>query len=381
MNINLPRITSGGRTNRVIANARTVITDLASHAESRTTSIPEKIASILEHFGEKPTGRVLDDIGKIELIASTDALAGTKNKRAFMFDFQKILAKSKASGGPVSLALFDMDNFKAVNDLLGYTIGDHFITIIGQTVKRTATKHGAQTYRFGGEEFVVIFDKHDKRTAHKITTEIKDNLQKNKTLKQYTNRFIHSGKMLINEYRKKQRILMKLNNEAEKYMNLTRISRNYTMSVNKREIDPVLIEKIELAKRAAFRKFVAKISEILTKATKEASTQEDKAFLDGRLQRIKKMDITSYNRLSQVFDEKTRDYLDLEYNHTAKIAQIKKWVDSVAKIENGEAKGFTITAGLKEFKNGDKTPKECMDEVTELIHIGKKSRKGQVYTD
>lgn len=381
MKVNLSQISHSRVTSRVIEETVAKVSEHLPTAEAKTHSISEKIASILIYSGEKSTGDVSRDIDIIAALTTTDALAGTKNKRAFMVDFQNILAKSKASGQPISLALFDMDNFKAINDLLGYTVGDHFITTIGQTVKQAAAKHGAQTYRFGGEEFVVVFDKHDKATAHKITSEIKDSLHQNKTLKQYTNRFIHSGKMLINDYRKKQRMLMKLNNEAEKYMNLTRILKNYTMSISKKEIDHTLIKRIELAKRTAFRKFVTTLSEILTKAAKEVPTQEDKTFLAGRLLRIKKMDITNCTRLCQVLDEKTRNYLDLEYNHTAKIAQVKKWIDSVAKMENGEAKGFTITAGLKEFKNGDKTPKDCIDEVTELIHIGKKSRKGEVYTD
>ncbi|MGE3062298.1 MAG: diguanylate cyclase [bacterium] len=77
-----------------------------------------------------------------------DELTGILNKR-FMLNAQAIL------DGPISLAFFDIDNFKYINDVHGHYTGDKIITEIGSLLKSYSKKHD-YPLRFGGDEFIFI---------------------------------------------------------------------------------------------------------------------------------------------------------------------------------------------------------------------------------
>jgi diguanylate cyclase (GGDEF)-like protein len=84
--------------------------------------------------------------------ALIDPLTNIPNRRAFL---QYAAETLKHLGDkPATCLLFDLDNFKAVNDSYGHEAGDHILTIFGQVLARHLPK---QTFgRLGGEEFVAI---------------------------------------------------------------------------------------------------------------------------------------------------------------------------------------------------------------------------------
>jgi diguanylate cyclase (GGDEF)-like protein len=53
--------------------------------------------------------------------------------------------------------LFDIDHFKWVNDHLGHARGDDVLQAVAQVTREVADTHGARVYRYGGEEFAVVF--------------------------------------------------------------------------------------------------------------------------------------------------------------------------------------------------------------------------------
>ncbi len=83
--------------------------------------------------------------------ASTDALTGLPNRRAA----EAALNTALASGAPVSVALFDVDHFKQVNDTFGHPVGDEVLRRVAQTL--AAIARGTDFVgRWGGEEFVAV---------------------------------------------------------------------------------------------------------------------------------------------------------------------------------------------------------------------------------
>ena len=59
--------------------------------------------------------------------ARTDSLTGIANRAAFMETAQRLLERCRRDGAPVSVMMFDLDRFKAVNDKHGHAVGDAVI--------------------------------------------------------------------------------------------------------------------------------------------------------------------------------------------------------------------------------------------------------------
>ncbi|MCA3255931.1 MAG: GGDEF domain-containing protein [Alphaproteobacteria bacterium] len=84
--------------------------------------------------------------------ALSDPLTGVGNRRGFLAAGERLLAQAK--GAPVTLLLFDLDHFKAVNDRHGHSIGDDVLVGFCD-VLRAELPASAVIGRMGGEEFAV----------------------------------------------------------------------------------------------------------------------------------------------------------------------------------------------------------------------------------
>jgi diguanylate cyclase (GGDEF)-like protein len=59
------------------------------------------------------------------------------------------------AGHDLSLAMFDLDNFKGLNDTLGHAAGDELLQFVGELL-RTALRSGDVAFRYGGDEFLLV---------------------------------------------------------------------------------------------------------------------------------------------------------------------------------------------------------------------------------
>lgn len=90
--------------------------------------------------------------------ASTDALTGLSNHRAFHETVRREMTQAQQGGTSLSLIMLDVDDFKQVNDSLGHLAGDRLLRAVGAAVDGVVG--GAGTYRYGGDEFAVILPGH-----------------------------------------------------------------------------------------------------------------------------------------------------------------------------------------------------------------------------
>lgn len=88
-------------------------------------------------------------------LASTDALTGVKNRRAFDERLSYSLAVSRRAETSISLLLVDVDHFKQFNDQYGHQVGDSILVNIASLLMQT-TRESDTVARYGGEEFAVI---------------------------------------------------------------------------------------------------------------------------------------------------------------------------------------------------------------------------------
>jgi diguanylate cyclase (GGDEF)-like protein len=87
--------------------------------------------------------------------ALTDSLTGLHNRRYLLEQLERELARSVRSRYPVSLIIFDIDDFKQINDAYGHLAGDeglkHVATVLHSPLRRSST-----ICRFGGDEFCIL---------------------------------------------------------------------------------------------------------------------------------------------------------------------------------------------------------------------------------
>jgi diguanylate cyclase (GGDEF)-like protein len=98
----------------------------------------------------------------------TDDLTGLGNTR----HFNRVLPEILAHGGPVSLLVLDLDNFKPVVDTFGHLAGARTIAYIGKVIG-TLLRAGDIAARFGGDEFVVILPAADTASAVRLAEAIR----------------------------------------------------------------------------------------------------------------------------------------------------------------------------------------------------------------
>ena len=87
--------------------------------------------------------------------AVRDPLTGLFNRRYLMETLNREIARCQRDGQPISVALIDVDHFKAVNDTLGHEAGDRILVAVGGFLL-SEVREGDAACRFGGEEFVVV---------------------------------------------------------------------------------------------------------------------------------------------------------------------------------------------------------------------------------
>ncbi|RTH04795.1 diguanylate cyclase, partial [Thermus scotoductus] len=102
----------------------------------------------------------------LEEAALTDPLTGLPNRRAFEQAFLEELKRAERYGYPLSLAVLDLKGFKAVNDRLGHAVGDQALMKVAEVLEKER-RNGDRPFRWGGDEFAVIFPHTGKEGAIK----------------------------------------------------------------------------------------------------------------------------------------------------------------------------------------------------------------------
>lgn len=101
--------------------------------------------------------RQIDDRqARLQKLAITDELTGLSNNRYFRHFLARILEKAKTQRFPVTLLLFDIDNFKKYNDTFGHGVGDEILKQTSGLMKRSTRDHDLVA-RISGDEFAVVF--------------------------------------------------------------------------------------------------------------------------------------------------------------------------------------------------------------------------------
>ena len=89
--------------------------------------------------------------------SETDALTGLSNRFHLNDYSEKAFQRALDEGTSLAVEILDMDNFKGYNDRYGHQRGDECIQLVASAIK-SMEEFGAKTFRYGGDEFMLIYE-------------------------------------------------------------------------------------------------------------------------------------------------------------------------------------------------------------------------------
>lgn len=98
----------------------------------------------------------LKEFANWQSLALTDDLTGVENRTAYhkkINQIEKNTAKSSAA-----ILLFDIDDFKQINDTFGHLAGDKILQLAASALSELCSEFGFSPYRIGGDEFAVLVE-------------------------------------------------------------------------------------------------------------------------------------------------------------------------------------------------------------------------------
>ncbi len=150
------RALQGETVSRQVVSLRPPGSDLRWHSVSARPIVDDGGAIV----GSVSVGRDVTEERRLQeserLSARTDPLTQLGNRRALEDVLPHALARADRRGArPISVALFDVDHFKQVNDTAGHEVGDAVLVAIAQAL-RAAGRESDLTVRWGGEELLAL---------------------------------------------------------------------------------------------------------------------------------------------------------------------------------------------------------------------------------
>jgi diguanylate cyclase (GGDEF)-like protein len=117
--------------------------------------------------------RRLDEAeGRIRELATTDDLTGLRNRRYIQNRLEEEIVRAARTRRPLSVALFDVDHFKRINDTQGHDGGDEVLRSVGAMALR-ACRGSDLVARFGGDEFLIVLPETDPEGAGVIAERLR----------------------------------------------------------------------------------------------------------------------------------------------------------------------------------------------------------------
>jgi diguanylate cyclase (GGDEF)-like protein len=110
---------------------------------------------------------------EIQKLVITDKLTGLYNRHYMMTVLEDEIMRYTRKGYQFSILMLDIDDFKSVNETYGHLFGDEVLSGLGGILKKT-TRTYDRTFRFGGEEFVVVLPETEQTIAWMVAERIRE---------------------------------------------------------------------------------------------------------------------------------------------------------------------------------------------------------------
>jgi diguanylate cyclase (GGDEF)-like protein len=113
----------------------------------------------------------------LDRMTQTDALTKLGNRRMFDDMLQREWRRCRRDGLPLTVILFDVDEFKTFNDTYGHQEGDHCLEQIAGRLFDAAARGGDLATRYGGEEFALILPATDSQGSAYVANQVRQGVR------------------------------------------------------------------------------------------------------------------------------------------------------------------------------------------------------------
>lgn len=176
------------------ADMATAVQGQKEYIDSAPTPMFEQFVSFLDGLSatndtltveldkaQEKIGELTTELNEALATLTVDPLTKVGNRSAFLERMEAIVEAGEDKKLSMVLLMFDVDNFKFLNEEHGSVAGDRVLYFIAQTIK-SMIRDGDRIYRYGGEEFTVVLTRCDGKQAHAIADKIREKIEQSKLL-------------------------------------------------------------------------------------------------------------------------------------------------------------------------------------------------------
>jgi len=141
--------------------------------------IPDKILDYLVSYlvNSSKKFKKFSEAEKLKSLVHIDDVTGLYNQRKFLKDIDDSIIKFEETGEVFSVIFIDIDHFKSVNDGHGHLVGTQLLSDVANVLKRVV-RESDLSYRYGGDEFVIIVPTCDAKNAKEVGLRILNGISK-----------------------------------------------------------------------------------------------------------------------------------------------------------------------------------------------------------
>jgi diguanylate cyclase (GGDEF)-like protein len=117
--------------------------------------------------------RLQERVEQLDQLAHQDSLINLPNRRGFMRELERLIARVDRYGISGAMLFVDLDGLKMINDTFGHRAGDGALIEVANLLA-SGVRHSDVVARIGGDEFGILLEASDEDAAHETATRLVD---------------------------------------------------------------------------------------------------------------------------------------------------------------------------------------------------------------